>query len=279
MDAQPMPPASETKHPQDPAATAPLPFVEAMTQWFLAGFSAAARPVLFFDYDGTLVPFEADSARAAPSPATLEAVGHIVARRPGSIVVISGRGRDALAQWFPHPAVHLVAEHGGFVRDGSNSWRATADWSAPWMTAVEEAMRTTAAQVPGSRVEKKDFSICWHYRTVTVPEAEALRQGQRLVKVVRTMADAHGFDVIVGNRLIEVRPHGLSKSAAAKVASDAAADFIAAFGDDTTDEDMFRAFAPPAVTVRIGNAPTAARYRMADVAAVERLLGALAQVP
>jgi trehalose 6-phosphate phosphatase len=35
-------------------------------------------------------------------------------------------------------------------------------------------------------------------------------------------------------------------------------------GDDVTDEDAFRALAPDDVTVKIGDGPTYARYRVAD---------------
>jgi trehalose 6-phosphate phosphatase len=49
-------------------------------------------------------------------------------------------------------------------------------------------------------------------------------------------------------------------------------------GDDVTDEDGFRALAPDGLTVKIGEGPTDARYRVADPAgalAVLRRLGDL----
>jgi trehalose 6-phosphate synthase/phosphatase len=51
-----------------------------------------------------------------------------------------------------------------------------------------------------------------------------------------------------------------------------AAEFILAIGDDCTDEDLFRALPPSAYSVRIGLAPTAAKYHLASHTAVRRLL-------
>jgi trehalose 6-phosphate phosphatase len=41
-----------------------------------------------------------------------------------------------------------------------------------------------------------------------------------------------------------------------------AADAVAYFGDDVTDEDAFRALGPRDVTVKVGDGETAARFRV-----------------
>ena len=49
-------------------------------------------------------------------------------------------------------------------------------------------------------------------------------------------------------------------------------------GDDVTDEDGFRALAADDVTVKVGDGPTAARYRVADIPGALALLGRLADL-
>jgi trehalose 6-phosphate synthase/phosphatase len=49
-------------------------------------------------------------------------------------------------------------------------------------------------------------------------------------------------------------------------------DFILAVGDDKTDEDMFRALADKAITIKIGSGHTLAQYNLANQTEVLRLL-------
>jgi trehalose 6-phosphate synthase/phosphatase len=47
---------------------------------------------------------------------------------------------------------------------------------------------------------------------------------------------------------------------------------VVAIGDDRTDEDLFAALPPSALTIHVGAVTTKARYRLADPAAVRRFL-------
>ena len=52
-------------------------------------------------------------------------------------------------------------------------------------------------------------------------------------------------------------------------------DFIMAVGDDKTDEDMFRALADRAITVKIGSGHTAAQYNLTSQGEVLHMLNQL----
>ena len=85
---------------------------------------------------------------------------------------------------------------------------------------------------------------------------------------------------MAGNRVIEIRPYGVHKGRIVPPLSPErqAATAILAIGDDRTDEDLFNALPPEAVTIRVGPGVTRARFRLDNVAAVRRLLQSLREV-
>ncbi|MDQ3222621.1 MAG: bifunctional alpha,alpha-trehalose-phosphate synthase (UDP-forming)/trehalose-phosphatase, partial [Gemmatimonadota bacterium] len=78
-------------------------------------------------------------------------------------------------------------------------------------------------------------------------------------------------------------PHGVHKGRIVPPLSPErlAATTVLAIGDDRTDEDLFAALPPEAITIRVGPGPTRARFRVDGVAAVRALLQSLveAEVP
>ncbi|MDR3377233.1 MAG: trehalose-phosphatase, partial [Verrucomicrobiae bacterium] len=83
--------------------------------------------------------------------------------------------------------------------------------------------------------------------------------------------------VLEGNKVIEIRNTGINKGVAAtEWLAGNPADFVLAAGDDWTDEDLFRALAPTAFTIRVGLANTAARYYMGAPSAIRRMLREMA---
>ena len=85
------------------------------------------------------------------------------------------------------------------------------------------------------------------------------------------------FEVLEGEKVIEVRLRGVSKAIVAhRVHAETCADtLVVAIGDDRTDEDLFRALAPSSLTVAVGRRPTCARFRVNDYRAVRQILRSL----
>ena len=88
-------------------------------------------------------------------------------------------------------------------------------------------------------------------------------------------------EILPGNRVIEIRPYGIHKGRIVPPMSPErlAATTIVAIGDDRTDEDLFSALPPEAITIRVGTGPTRARFRLEGVAAVRQLLQTLELQP
>jgi len=113
--------------------------------------------------------------------------------------------------------------------------------------------------------------LAWHYRNVH-PELGFIRSRELLDNLHHLVRNTP-LQIIDGNKVIEVRISGVDKGAVAKQFLDQEAyDFILAVGDDKTDEDMFKALAGRAVTVKIGPGHTAAQYNLSNQAEVANLL-------
>ena len=66
-----------------------------------------------------------------------------------------------------------------------------------------------------------------------------------------------------GNKIVEIKSPECTKGGVIQMllAQDRY-DFLMAMGDDVTDEDMFRAMPPEAITIKIGNLSGCARYNL-----------------
>ncbi len=80
-----------------------------------------------------------------------------------------------------------------------------------------------------------------------------------------------------GDKVVEVRHAGVNKGGAAlSWLGQEDYDFILGIGDDTTDEDFFRALPPSAFTIRVGMSATVAQYNIRNSNEVISLLRELA---
>lgn len=228
---------------------------------------------LFLDYDGTLVNFQPRPEMAYPDAALLESLRELATSEDIDLHIVSGRPRDFLEQHFAHLPLSLHGEHGLVSRQlGSQVWTTAPTGPGLWRPRVLNLLKRFAAQVPGSIVETKAQSVAFHYRQVA-PEFAA-----SVVKDVRAhlteMLSQFGAMVINGNKVLEVRPMGINKgNIVARVMADAQPNATAiVFGDDRTDEDMFAAVATPALTVKVGQGRTNARFRVHDCREVRTIL-------
>ncbi|MBP1448648.1 MAG: bifunctional alpha,alpha-trehalose-phosphate synthase (UDP-forming)/trehalose-phosphatase, partial [Thermoproteus sp.] len=235
----------------------------------------AQRALLLLDYDGTLVPLRPYGYQAIPDGALLELLKALAAKF--EVAVVSGRPRDFLETWFGELPIHLIAEHGAWIRLRGSEWINPIPFDASWKPRVRRIFEEGVRKAPGSYVEEKDSSVAWHYRNVEEEVAE---------KVVKELLDeltalsAGEFNIYRGKKVIDVRPTGANKGVAAKLLVDRIKpDVVLAVGDDETDEDMFKALPADALTVRVGLAETYARYFVTSYKDVRKLLALLAGKP
>ncbi|PMD96692.1 bifunctional alpha,alpha-trehalose-phosphate synthase (UDP-forming)/trehalose-phosphatase [Siphonobacter sp. BAB-5405] len=239
----------------------------ALRKELMDNYQKAQKRLLLLDYDGTLVPFAKFPDLARPSERVIELLSELANVPQNRIVIISGRDKKTLENWFGSLSIQLVAEHGAAVRLPDGNWQENPEAFLPeWRSNIQQAMNLAVQRCPGTFVEEKTHSLAWHYRNTGADLGFA--QSRELIDTLHGLT-GHQLQVIDGNKVVEVRVTGVDKgSVASRLASDDQYDFILAIGDDRTDEDMFRTLADRAITIKVGQQKTLARYSLPDTGAV-----------
>jgi trehalose 6-phosphate synthase/phosphatase len=234
--------------------------------------------LLLLDYDGTLVPFTPTPELARPDRELLTLLRALAGRPDTELHVVSGRPQEPLEEWLGELPIWLHAEHGFVSRDPeTRQWVAAAELGGSWREPVLAILRDIAQRTPGSLVEIKAAALAWHYRMAD--QETGARRANELRLHLNQLLSNQPVEILAGNRVIEIRPYGVHKGRIVPPLSPErqAATTILAMGDDRTDEDLFGALPPEAITVRVGPGATRARFRLDGVAAVRQVLHALVE--
>jgi trehalose 6-phosphate phosphatase len=208
--------------------------------------SDPAHAAVLLDIDGTLAPIVRHSADAHVPESTRTLLVE-VSRRYRLVGCVSGRRAATARQIVAIGSIAYVGNHGGeLLRPGATSVELDPDMAA-WSERIREfAARVYTTDVQRARVrsEDKDAIAAFHWRGA--PDEQA---ATALVREIAEQAQAAGFVVHWGRKVLEVRPpvaldKGLGVSALLQSAEDhydgspiGTALYV---GDDTTDLDAFR---------------------------------------
>jgi len=235
----------------------------------ISSFCKAEKPLLFIDYDGTLVPIRELPELAVPEDKLVDLTSRLATVT--DLVIISGRNRDFLDKWFSEVKVTLVAEHGAFIRYAGGEWESSLGQDATWKEGIMPIMDRFTNRCKGSFVEEKRASLSWHYRNADedLSALRAIELKGELEEMILNMP----LQIIDGHKVVEVKMAGYNKGTAAmKLTVSGVNDFILAIGDDKTDEELFAALPDSAVTIKVGKGPTKAAYNFTKQTSVTRFL-------
>ena len=122
-------------------------------------------------------------------------------------------------------------------------------------------------------IELKTASLAWHYRGAQ--REFGARQAHELRMLLGDALSNQPLEVLEGKKVIEVRFRGISKAVVASRPEVGGGATALAFGDDRTDEDLFRALPAGSITVSVGQRLAGACYVVDDSRAVRRILRSL----
>jgi trehalose 6-phosphate phosphatase len=222
---------------------------------------------LFLDVDGTLLEIAHHPDAVSVPPPLVAALDHLARRFGGALALISGRSIENLDALFAPLRLPCAGVHGLERRDAAavvHRDDATA-LLAPLRAPLADFVRAHA----GLLLEDKGQSLALHFRKAPACASDAEALLRRLIS-----AGGSSLELKRGKMVLEVTPGNADKGTA-----------IAAFlqeppfagrrpvfiGDDVTDEDGFAVVnAQDGLAIRVGHdhAPSAARHRLLDEAAV-----------
>ena len=221
----------------------------------------SSSSLYLLDYDGTLVSFVEKPSWAIPDKNLLGILDNLSKNPKNDVIIISGRDKDTLEEWFGKLNIGLVAEHGVWMKTKGEGWKTIEPLRDDWKKEIRPIIEQYVDRTPGSFLEEKDFSMVWHYRR-TGPDLAQVRVSE-LKESLLQLTENLNLGVMDGNKVIEVKNPVINKgSAAMNWVSKKKYDFILAAGDDVTDEDMFAILPETAYSIKVGFGPTKARLNL-----------------
>jgi trehalose 6-phosphate synthase/phosphatase len=242
---------------------------------FVEDYCQSNRRLLLLDYDGTLVPFAVHPHTATPSQSLIGTLRDLAADPRNEVVIISGRTKAFLEQWFAGLRINLVAEHGAWIKERGQDWRMTAQVMNDWKPKLKPLLERYVDRVAGSFIEEKEFALVWHYRGADLePGSLAAQELKDHLLALTANIDLH---VLHGKKTVEIRAAGMTKAnGSLPFLSRGYYDLIACIGDDATDEDLFAVLPEKSYSIRVGLGGTLARHAVPDVQDVLQLLREIA---
>lgn len=229
------------------------------------------KRLLFFDYDGTLMPIVKLPSLSAPNEDVIRTLSLLTSDNKNSVVIISGRDSATIGKWFGSLNLIIVAEHGALVKYPGEKWKALADEDIEWKKNIIPIMEIFSNKCPGSFTEEKKYTVAWHYRNA--PAEMGNYHSRELIRTLSKIVHDSALQILDGNKIIEVRLTNINKGAIAKkIVKEICPDFVMAIGDDRTDEDMFKALGAESISIKIGPGETAATYNLLAQEDVTRFL-------
>jgi trehalose 6-phosphate synthase/phosphatase len=237
----------------------------------LQDLKKSRRRLIFLDYDGTLVPFDSNPQMAKPGEELLEILRNLCEDAKNEVILISGRDKETLQGWFGLSGINIVAEHGIWIKEKSESWRIIKPLTSDWKVQILPILKMYVDRVPGAFIEEKEYSIAWHYRKAD-PEQGSAWAKELMDSLVNFTANID-VQVLHGSKAVEIKNAGVNKGAAGLLwISKKDFDFILAIGDDVTDEDIFRILPETAYSIKVGMTKSLARFNLHNHEEVIELL-------
>jgi trehalose 6-phosphate phosphatase len=202
----------------------------------------AGQVLLMLDYDGTLVPLAPTPAQARPAAVLLHILKKLGELPQYKVAVISGRTLTDLTTLFPVPGIFLIGGHGIEICSPAGEVNYLLDYKyiTKIMNKLEQLAKYCLNNKDGFLIENKGYSLALHYRLVKPLMAQSALN--KFIELSKPIIQKHTLNILPGKKVLEIRPLAMHKGKAVNYLQQLYPYSLAVyFGDNTTDEDAFRA--------------------------------------
>ena len=204
------------------------------------------------DYDGTLTPIVSRPELALLSPEMKARFEALVKKKGVSAGIISGRGMDEVEEMVGVAGIYYAGNHGLEIRGpGIDYINPEAERSVAVINELTERFTAMFKAVAGAIIQNKKYSLSVHYRLVKPGEEAGIEEKVR--EETAPYIEKGLIRLFPGKKVWEIRPpldwdkgkavEAIRREISKKVHFNGLATLF--LGDDTTDEDGFRAVQPP----------------------------------
>ena len=225
---------------------------------FWQGLKAAEQSVLICDYDGTLAPFKADKMQAVPYPGVDKQLEKIASLTRTRLALVSGRPVRELIELVPFASrLELFGSHGREHRSATGEYELIPA-SERVVHALDDAAEDLGRAGYGQTLERKSASLAVHWRNLS--PAEQAQLAQLAASIFERHLEQGELAALPFESGLELRANDHTKAHAVEIilASGAGSPgtLVSAFlGDDTTDEDAFRALGTRGLSLLVREQP------------------------
>ncbi|MDI6732096.1 MAG: trehalose-phosphatase, partial [Candidatus Margulisbacteria bacterium] len=242
-------------------------------------FTKGMKLYLLLDYDGTLTPIAKKPLQAVLSSKRKKVLRQLACHPSVKLAVVSGRELSFAKKIIGIRNIIYVGNHGlEIFADGKYWMHPGAKKAIPLLKRIKTKLMNNL-HYRGIWIEDKGLTLSIHYRFLNMKKYKPFKNDlmQNICLWKGKVAIMHG------KKVFEIRPPvKWDKGAAVRALIPKRrtnSNLIIYIGDDTTDEDAFRALKNRALTFRVGmSGQTCAKYRLKNTAEVYKLLSAMTKL-
>jgi trehalose 6-phosphate synthase/phosphatase len=205
---------------------------------FQGKFSTATRRLLTMEYDGVLVPAQMHPGLTVPDRDTKAIIDELAADSRNTLMILSGRDKEHLDLHWSGRNLVLVAEHGAAYKNRSERWATFFEPPNGWIDEMERSLRALVFQFSGSFIERRQYSITWHYGRIS--DRISTSEIREVIAGIRALPTSEYFKIYQPYQSIELRSRGLSHPAFISTwVGQQKFDFILSIGVDESSFPVF----------------------------------------